>query len=145
MVTGNFALLAGVVPEDICAWYLAVYADAYEWVELPNTLGTAMHADGGYLGSKPYAAGGNYINRMSDFCRRCRYEVARKNGPKTCPLNYLYWNFLLENRDRLGRNPRLAQPYRALDHLSPERVAAIRQDSARFLDSLQHETPVSTA
>ena len=82
MVTGNFALLAGVVPEEICAWYLAVYADAYEWVELPNTLGMVMHADGGYLGSKPYAASGNYINRMSDFCGRCRYDVRRRRpGP----------------------------------------------------------------
>jgi deoxyribodipyrimidine photolyase-related protein len=145
MVTGNFALLAGVVPEEICAWYLAVYADAYEWVELPNTLGMAMHADGGYLGSKPYAASGNYISRMSDFCRRCRYDVARKNGPKACPLNYLYWNFLLENRGRLGRNPRLAQPYRTLDRLPARCVEAIRGDSARFLGSLEHGAPVRAA
>jgi deoxyribodipyrimidine photolyase-related protein len=145
MVTGNFALLAGVVPEEICAWYLAVYADAYGWVELPNTLGMAMHADGGYLGSKPYAASGNYIDRMSDFCRRCRYDVARKNGPKACPLNYLYWNFLLENRGRLGRNPRLAQPYRTLDRLPARCVEAIRGDSARFLGSLEHGAPVKAA
>jgi deoxyribodipyrimidine photolyase-related protein len=136
MVTGNFALLAGVVPAEICAWYLAVYADAYEWVELPNVLGMIMHADGGYLGSKPYAASGNYINKMSDFCRHCRYDVKQKTGPDACPFNYLYWNFMLENRARLGRNPRLAQPYRTLDRLAPERVAAIRQDSARFLDGL---------
>jgi deoxyribodipyrimidine photolyase-related protein len=136
MVTGNFALLAGVVPEEICAWYLAVYADAYEWVELPNVLGMVMHADGGYLGSKPYAAGGNYINRMSDFCRHCRYGVKAKAGPDACPFNYLYWNFMLENRAKLERSPRLAQPYRTLDRLGPERVAAIRADSARFLDGL---------
>ena len=136
MVTGNFALLAGVVPAEICAWYLAVYADAYEWVELPNVLGMVMHADGGYLGSKPYAASGNYINRMSDFCARCRYDVRRKTGELACPFNYLYWNFLIEKRGSCGRNPRLAQPYRTLDRLGPERVAAIRQDSARFLDSL---------
>jgi deoxyribodipyrimidine photolyase-related protein len=136
MVTGNFALLAGVVPEEICAWYLAVYADAYEWVELPNVLGMVMHADGGYLGSKPYAASGNYIDRMSDFCRSCRYDVKRKNGPDACPFNYLYWNFMLENRPHLARNPRLAQPYRTLDRLAPERVAAIRVDSERFLAGL---------
>ena len=136
MVTGNFALLAGVIPEEICAWYLAVYADAYEWVELPNVLGMVMHADGGYLGSKPYAAGGNYINRMSDFCRGCRYDVKAKAGPDACPLNYLYWNFMLENRPKLGRNPRLAQPFRTLDRLGPERQAEIRADSRRFLDSL---------
>ena len=137
MVTGNFALLAGVVPAEICAWYLAVYADAYEWVELPNVLGMVMHADGGYLGSKAYAASGNYINRMSDYCRSCRYDVARKTGPDACPLNYLYWNFMIEHRERLGRNPRLAQPYRTLDRLTPERVSAIRSDSARFLDGLR--------
>ena len=136
MVTGNFALLAGVIPEEICAWYLAVYADAYEWVELPNVLGMVMHADGGYLGSKPYAAGGNYINRMSDFCRSCRYDVKAKAGPDACPLNYLYWNFMLENRAKLGRNPRLAQAFRTLDRLGPERQAEIRADSRRFLDSL---------
>jgi deoxyribodipyrimidine photolyase-related protein len=96
----------------------------------------AMHADCGYLGSKPYAASGNYINRMSDFCGRCRYDVRRKAGPDACPLNYLYWNFLLKNRPKLGRNPRLAQPYRTLDRLGAERVAAVRRDSARFLDSL---------
>ena len=89
-------------------------------------LGSKPYADGGYLGSKPYAASGNYINRMSDFCRRCRYDVARRNGPKACPLNYLYWNFLLENRARLERNPRLAQPYRTLDRLPPEGVRPVR-------------------
>jgi deoxyribodipyrimidine photolyase-related protein len=145
MVTGNFALLAGVVPEEICAWYLAVYADAYGWVELPNTLGMAMHADGGYLGSKPYAAGGNYINRMSDLCRSCRYDVARKNGPKACPLNYLYWNFLLEKRAQLGRNPHLTEPYRTLDRLRARHMEAIRENSARFLASLEHGAPVKAA
>ena len=124
------------MPAEICAWYLAVYADAYEWVELPNVLGMVMHADGGYLGSKPYAASGNYINRMSDFCGSCRYDVTQKTGPDACPFNYLYWNFMIENRELLGRNPRLAQPYRTLDRLAPERVAAIRHDSARFLDGL---------
>lgn len=143
MVTGNFALLAGILPEQVCAWYLAVYADAYEWVELPNTLGMALHADGGYLGSKPYAASGNYIDKMSDFCRRCRYDVAKKNGEDACPLNYLYWNFLVENRAKLGRNPRLAQAYRTLDRLGPERLRAIREDSARFLASLEHGAEVA--
>lgn len=136
MVTGNFALLIGVLPAEICEWYLAVYADAYEWVELPNTLGMVMHADGGYLGSKPYAASGNYINKMSDFCRHCRYDVAKKNGEDACPFNYLYWNFLIENRRRLARNPRLGQVYRTLDRLPPARVEAIEADSRRFLAGL---------
>jgi deoxyribodipyrimidine photolyase-related protein len=136
MVTGNFALLAGILPAEACAWYLAVYADAFEWVELPNTLGVALHADGGLAGSKPYVASGAYIDRMSDFCRTCRYDVRKRNGPKACPLNYLYWNFLIEHRGRLGRNPRLAQAYRTLDRLPRVRVEAIRGDSARFLASL---------
>ena len=137
MVTGNFALLCGVRPAEICEWYLAVYADAYEWVELPNTLGMVMHADGGYLGSKPYAASGNYINKMSDFCKGCRYDVKARNGEDACPFNYLYWNFLEENRVRLGRNPRLVQIYRTLDRLPEHRRAAIRADAARFLQALE--------
>jgi deoxyribodipyrimidine photolyase-related protein len=132
MVTGNLALLLGVRPEELCRWYLAVYADAFEWVELPNTLGMALHADGGVMGSKPYAASGAYIDRMSDLCRGCRYDVRRKNGPEACPFNYLYWDFLIARRPRLGRNPRLAQPYRTLDRLPAERVTAIRADAAAF-------------
>jgi deoxyribodipyrimidine photolyase-related protein len=141
MVTGNFALLAGVVPDQICTWYLAVYADAYEWVELPNTLGMVMHADGGYLGSKPYAASGAYIHRMSDYCARCRYDVTKKNGPDACPLNYLYWNFLAEKAERLRGNPRLAQMYVTLDRLGDERRRAIRDDAQRFLDALEPWRP----
>lgn len=136
MVTGNFALLAGILPAEVCAWYLAVYTDAFEWVELPNTLGVALHADGGYAGSKPYAASGSYVARMSDFCARCRYDVALKEGPDACPLNYLYWSFLDRHRARLARNPRLAQPYRALDRLPEARLRAVREDAARFLDAL---------
>ena len=136
MVTGNFALLAGILPAEVCEWYLAVYADAFEWVELPNTLGMALHADGGYLGSKPYAASGAYIGRMSDFCRHCRYSVAEKSGPDACPFNYLYWHFLVRNRAALGRNPRLAQAYRTLDKLPEGRIAAIMRDAAGFLDGL---------
>jgi deoxyribodipyrimidine photolyase-related protein len=136
MVTGNFALLAGLAPEQVCAWYLAVYADAFEWVELPNTLGMALFADDGYLATKPYAASGAYIDKMSNFCSGCRYDVSSKCGPNACPLNYLYWNFLAEHRPRLGRNPRLAHPYRTLDRMPRARVAAIRRDSRAFLDGL---------
>jgi deoxyribodipyrimidine photolyase-related protein len=136
MVTGNFALLAGIRPADVCTWYLAVYADAFEWVELPNTLGMALHADGGYLGSKPYAASGAYIDRMSDFCGRCRYDVKQRNGPDACPFNYLYWDFLARHRRRFAGNPRMAQMYRTYDALSEERRRAIAADADRFLDSL---------
>jgi len=136
MVTGNFALLAGVTPAAVCEWYLAVYADAFEWVELPNVHGMVLHADGGILGSKPYAASGQYIDRMSDYCGGCRYDVKQKNGPEACPFNYLYWNFLIENADALKRNPRMGMPYRTLSAMSAEKRAAITSDSAHFLQSI---------
>ncbi|MEX2515912.1 MAG: cryptochrome/photolyase family protein [Gammaproteobacteria bacterium] len=136
MVTGNFAMLAGVLPEAICEWYLIVYADAYEWVELPNTLGMSQFADGGLLGSKPYAASGNYINKMSDYCQNCRYKVMVKNGPDACPFNYLYWDFLLRNSDKLRQNARLKFPYKSLEKMSPDKIARIRSDSKRFLESI---------
>lgn len=137
MVTGNFALLAGVVPEEICAWYLAVYADAFEWVELPNTLGMVMHADGGYLGSKPYAASGSYIDRMSDFCRHCRFDVKQKLGPDACPFNYLYWNFIIEKHEHFAKNTRMQPILRTLERMTPERREAIVHDARRFLDGLE--------
>jgi len=133
MVTGNFAMLAGVDPKAVHEWYLAVYADAYEWVELPNTLGMSQFADGGLLGSKPYAASGNYINKMSDYCSSCRYKVKEKEGPDACPFNYLYWDFMARNREHLGDNPRLGPVYRTWDRMSGERKKAVREDAARFL------------
>ena len=101
MVTGNFALLAGIAPSQICEWYLAIYMDAFDWVELPNTLGMVMHADGGYLGSKPYCASGQYIKRMSDYCRGCAYKVSESTSEDACPFNALYWHFLMRHRDLL--------------------------------------------
>ena len=135
MVTGNLALLAGFRPIEVEAWYLAVFADAFEWVELPNTHGMALYADGGLLASKPYAASGAYIDRMSDYCGKCRYDPKAKSGPDACPFNPLYWNFLIENRSRLGGNPRLAMPYRNLDAMSAERRAEIAGDAGRILGS----------
>ena len=137
MVTGNFALLAGIAPREIERWYLAVYADAFEWVEMPNTLGMAVFADGGQMASKPYAASGAYIDRMSDFCRGCAYDVKQKTGPKACPFNYLYWAFLIRQRTRLSGNVRLAMPYRTLANWSAERQEAIVAEADRFLDGLQ--------
>ncbi|MBC7148313.1 MAG: cryptochrome/photolyase family protein [Rhizobium sp.] len=108
MVTGNFALIAGLSVEAVCEWYLAVYADAYEWVELPNTLGMALHADGGLMASKPYAASGKYIDRMSNFCGGCSYDVKDSTGENACPFNSLYWRFIAVNEDRLRGNHRMA-------------------------------------
>ncbi|MBS0374688.1 MAG: cryptochrome/photolyase family protein [Proteobacteria bacterium] len=135
MVTGNFALLAGIAPHEIERWYLAVYADAFEWVEMPNTLGMAVFADGGRLASKPYAASGAYIDRMSDFCGQCAFDVRQKSGPRACPFNYLYWAFLLRHEQTLGPNPRLAMPYRTLASWSAERRAAVLREADAFLDA----------
>lgn len=136
MVTGTFALLAGISPQAVHEWYLAVYADAYEWVELPNTLGMSQFADGGLLASKPYAASGAYINRMSDYCKGCHYKVAEKTGPKACPFNALYWDFLARHADKLRGNPRMAQMYRVWERFSPATQAAYRASAQTFLQQL---------
>lgn len=129
MVTGNFALIAGCSVDEVTAWYLAVYADAFEWVELPNTLGMALFADGGLMGSKPYCASGKYIDRMSDYCRGCRYQVKETTGPTACPMNYLYWDFLLTHREAFAKNPRMAMVMKNLDRMTDEKIAAIRADA----------------
>lgn len=136
MVLGNFALLTGLHPEEVNEWYLIVYADAYEWVELPNVSGMVLFADGGLLASKPYAASGAYINKMSDYCKNCRYKVTKKNGPEACPFNYLYWDFLIRNDQELRNNPRLSMVYRTLDKMNDEKVLAIRDDAKRFFKEL---------
>lgn len=136
MVTGTFALLAGIDPHELHEWYLAVYADAYEWVELPNTIGMSQFADGGLLASKPYAASGAYIDRMSDYCGDCAYDVKAKTGPQACPFNYLYWDFIARHRERIQANPRMAQMVRTWDGFSEDRRAEIKSDSEKFLIGL---------
>lgn len=137
MVTGNFAMLVGVTPKEIHEWYLAVYADAYEWVELPNTLGMSQFADGGLLGSKPYAGGGNYINKMSDYCNHCRYDVKQKVGENACPLNYLYWHFIDRHERKLSSNMRMKFAYRTWQKMDASRKQEIRDCAASFLNKLQ--------
>ncbi|MBT8040019.1 MAG: cryptochrome/photolyase family protein [Gammaproteobacteria bacterium] len=139
MVTGNFALLTGIDPAKVEEWYLLVYIDAFEWVELPNTHGMALFADGGVLASKPYAASGAYINRMSNHCGDCRFNPKEKLGDSACPFNYLYWNFLLENEQRLRSNPRMGLAYRNLDRMSSEQSDAIREQAVGFLDAMASE------
>ena len=136
MVTGNFALLIGADPKAVHLWYLEVYADAYEWVELPNTLGISQYGDGGLLGSKPYVASGTYINRMSDYCGRCRYDVTKRVGDDACPFNALYWDFLVRHREKLGDNRRLQMPYRNWDRMKPADQEAVRAQAAGFLARL---------
>lgn len=136
MITGNFALLAGVNPAEVHEWYLAVYADAYEWVELPNTLGMSQFADGGLLGSKPYMSSGNYINKMSDYCGACAYDVRERTGETACPFNALYWDFLDRNEDVLRGNPRLAQPYATWDRMAADKRRACTDQAAAVLAKL---------
>ena len=136
MVTGNFALLAGVRPQEVHEWYLAVYADAYEWVELPNTLGMSQFADGGLLGSKPYAASGAYISKMSDYCGGCRFDVRKKHGEGACPFNSLYWDFIDRNADVLAGNPRLGPIYRTWGRMQEETKHAHRAGAKAFLNAL---------
>ncbi len=136
MITGNFALLIGVDPQEVHQWYLAVYADAYEWVELPNTLGMGQFADGGMLASKPYAASGAYINRMSDYCRTCRYDVKSKTGSDACPFNALYWDFIARNEVTLRGNPRMAMPYKNWERMSLADKSALRRQATKFLETL---------
>lgn len=114
-------------------WYLEIYADAYEWVEAPNVIGMSQFADGGVVGSKPYAASGSYIDRMSDHCAGCTYDVKQRHGEGACPFNPLYWDFLARNRERLGGNPRLAQVYRNWERMAEEkRQAALASAEANL-------------
>ncbi|WP_435257858.1 cryptochrome/photolyase family protein [Thioclava sp. FR2] len=137
MVTGNFAMLAGIDPAEVHEWYLAVYADAFEWVEAPNTIGMSQFADGGVVGSKPYAASGAYIDRMSDYCGNCAYKVKDKTGPKACPFNLLYWDFLIRHRERFQSNPRMAQMYRTWDRVEDARRKTVLAEAAAFLSRLE--------
>lgn len=136
MVTGNFALLAGIAPSQICEWYLAIYMDAFDWVELPNTLGMVMHADGGYLGSKPYCASGQYIKRMSDYCRDCAYKVSESTTDDACPFNSLYWHFLMRHGDLLRGNPRMSMLYKNLDRMPEAKQQALWQRGEFLLAKL---------
>lgn len=136
MVTGTFALIAGVDPHALHEWYLAVYIDAFEWVEAPNVIGMSQFADGGLLGSKPYAASGAYIDRMSDYCSTCRYKVKDKTGPDSCPFNSLYWDFLDRNDETLRGNPRLGPVYRNWDRMDEAKRQAYRDRARDVLDAL---------
>ena len=136
MLIGNFALLAGLDPDEVHRWYLGIYVDAFEWVELPNTLGMSQFADGGLLATKPYVSSAAYIHRMSDHCGSCHYRHAERSGERACPFNALYWDFLARERARLAGNPRLAMPYRQLERLAPHRLDALRARAETLLAGL---------
>jgi deoxyribodipyrimidine photolyase-related protein len=126
MVIGNFALLAGIDPHALHQWYLGVYIDAFEWVELPNTVGMSQWADGGIIATKPYVSSGAYINKMSDYCRGCRFDPKQKIGAKACPFNALYWDFFARHQQRLQKNPRLGLVYRQLEKMSGPTLDELR-------------------
>jgi deoxyribodipyrimidine photolyase-related protein len=136
MITGLFALLLGVEPRQIHAWYLGMFVDAVEWVEAPNTLGMSQYADGGLLASKPYAASGAYINRMSNYCAGCRFDPGEALGERACPFTTLYWDFLARHRVRFSSHPRTALQWRNLERLEPERLKVIRQAAEALRRSL---------
>lgn len=139
MVLGNFALLAGLAPEEVNEWYLLVYADAYEWVELPNVHSMILYADGGVLASKPYAASGAYIHKMSDYCKNCHYKVKQKTGEQACPFNYLYWDFIRRHQDLFKKNPRMAMIYKTMFKKSQSELEDIAQSTEDFFAKLGND------
>ena len=133
MVTGNFALLAGIHPDEVDRWYLGIYIDAIEWVEITNTRGMSQFADGGIVGSKPYVSSANYIKKQGNYCRTCAYQADKKTGEGSCPFNSLYWHFHVRNRDLLEKNPRIGMVYRTWDKMSNQQ-AVLEQAEAYLLD-----------
>jgi deoxyribodipyrimidine photolyase-related protein len=138
MITGNFALLAGVHPDAIDAWYLGIYIDAIEWVEITNTRGMSQFADGGIVGTKPYVSSASYIDKMSHYCGSCFYKKALKTGEKSCPFNSLYWNFYDKNEDKLGKNPRIGMMYNLWRKMQPEAKAALLQQADYYLKNIDN-------
>ena len=137
MVTGNLALLMGLSPPEVNEWYMVVFADAYEWVELPNVHGMAIHADGGLMASKPYAASGAYINRMSDYCGSCHYDVKDATGERSCPFNSLYWDFVARHAERFAANNRMSMVVRNLERMAPEKRAAVQARATAVLGMVE--------
>jgi len=140
MVTGLYALMLGVQPQQVHAWYLAVYVDAVEWVELPNTLGMSQYADGGVMGSKPYIATGKYIQRMSPYCSGCRYDPAQRTGDNACPFTTLYWDFLMRHEALLLRNPRMSLQVKNVARLTDAQRQAVSERAAAIRRGELHRT-----
>ena len=136
MITGNFALLAGIHPDEVDAWYLGIYIDAIEWVEITNTRGMSQFADGGIVGSKPYVSSASYIDKMSNYCGSCFYEKAVKTGDKACPFNSLYWNFYDKNEDKLGKNPRIGMMYNVWRKMNPDAKTALLEQADFYLKNI---------
>ena len=138
MVTGNFALLAGIHPDEVDAWYLGIYIDAIEWVEITNTRGMSQFADGGIVGTKPYVSSAAYIDKMSHYCGSCFYKKAVKSGEKACPFNSLYWNFYDKNEDKLGKNPRIGMMYNVWRKMKPDDKVALLEQADYYLKNINN-------
>lgn len=130
MIIGNFSLLVGLEPKALHHWYLGIYIDAFEWVELPNTIGMSQRADGGLIASKPYVSSGAYINRMSDYCRSCFYDHKQKLGELACPFNSLYWDFFARHMNVMRQNNRLIMVYRQLEKMQGSQIESIRSQAS---------------
>ena len=137
MVIGNFALLAGINPQELHQWYLGIYIDAFEWVELPNTVGMSQFADGGLLATKPYVSSAAYIDRMSDYCKGCHYDKKLREGERACPFNALYWDFHVRHKDKLANNPRIGMVYRQLEKMSGEAVKSLQTQASAVRKNIE--------
>ncbi|MBC3929572.1 cryptochrome/photolyase family protein [Undibacterium sp. CY21W] len=136
MVIGNFALLAGLDPAEVHRWYLGIYIDAFEWVELPNTIGMSQFADGGLLATKPYVSSAAYIDRMSDYCKGCYYDKKLRVGESACPFNALYWDFFQRNANSLAKNPRIGMAYRQLEKMDTVTVEEFQKQAKIILENI---------
>ena len=137
MITGNFALLAGIDPDEVDQWYLGIYIDAIEWVEITNTRGMSQFADGGIVGTKPYVSSANYIDKMSHYCSTCYYDKKLKTGPRACPFNSLYWNFYDRHREKLEKQPRIGMAYRLWNKMDPNKKGLILERARKCLDEIE--------
>lgn len=138
MVIGNFSLLAGLSPDELDEWYLGIYIDAIEWVEITNTRGMSQYADGGIVGSKPYVGSANYMHKMSDYCTSCAYDKSEKVGDKACPFNSLYWDFFARHEDKLRKNPRIGMAYQTWEKFTEDQRKEIRTKAAYYLTHLEN-------
>jgi deoxyribodipyrimidine photolyase-related protein len=136
MITGNFALLAGVNPDEVDAWYLGIYIDALDWVEITNTRGMSQFADGGIVGTKPYVSSATYIDKMSNYCGNCHYKKELKIGEKACPFNSLYWNFYDRNEAKLSNNPRIGMMYNVWRKMEQSQKTALLHQAEIYLNKI---------
>ena len=137
MVTGNFALMAGIHPDEVDQWYLGIYIDAIEWVEITNTRGMSQFADGGIVATKPYVSSANYMHKMGHYCQQCHYDHKAKTGEKACPYNSLYWSFIDQHKEKLAKNPRMSMIYRVWDKKSTDEQNQLIEQAAKYLDQIE--------